>query len=372
MHVLVTTDTLSGVWSYTRELVSGLITRGHRVTLVSLGEIPLPQQTAWMEGLHGLSYHPTAFRLEWMQEAEQDLSESIAYLQGLIAELSPDLLHFNHFCFGAIAASQPKIVVAHGDYLSWWKAVHDTEPSPSRWLRWYRDTVREGLRKADSVVAPSFWMLESVQDCFGEPSRGSVIYNGRNPIFFNPYLAKDDCVLAIGRLLDAGKQVNLITQHRHPVPVCIVGSEPPIERIKLPIRADIKVSAGESTVALKGPQTEAQLRNLYGRSAIYAATSRYEPFGMAALEAALSRCAIVANDIPSFREIWGDAALYFDSNDASSLAATIRRLSDQRDLCRAYANRAYNRARERFTAKRMIDEYLSLYGELLQEHRAAA
>ena len=49
MHVLVTTDTLSGVWTYTRELVSGLVSRGLRVTLVSLGEVPLPEQTAWME-----------------------------------------------------------------------------------------------------------------------------------------------------------------------------------------------------------------------------------------------------------------------------------------------------------------------------------
>ena len=69
VHVLVTTDTLSGVWSYTRELVNGLVGRGTRVTLVSLGEIPLPQQTAWMENLRGLEYRPTAFRLDWMRRA---------------------------------------------------------------------------------------------------------------------------------------------------------------------------------------------------------------------------------------------------------------------------------------------------------------
>jgi len=39
MHVLVTTDTISGVWTYARELVSGLVSRGLRVTLVSLGEV---------------------------------------------------------------------------------------------------------------------------------------------------------------------------------------------------------------------------------------------------------------------------------------------------------------------------------------------
>ena len=75
---------------------------------------------------------------------------------------------------------------------------------------------------------------------------------------------------------------------------------------------------------------------------------------------------------PAFREIWGDAALYFRENDAASLAAAIRRLNDHRDLCRTYGNRAYQRARECFTSKRMIDEYLELYASLLQTKRAAA
>ena len=61
MHVLVTTDTLSGVWTYTRELVTGLVSRGMRVTLVSLGEIPLPDQTSWMDHLHGLALSPDSF-----------------------------------------------------------------------------------------------------------------------------------------------------------------------------------------------------------------------------------------------------------------------------------------------------------------------
>ena len=40
MHVLVTADTVGGVWTYTRELVTGLARRGVRVTLVSFGGAP--------------------------------------------------------------------------------------------------------------------------------------------------------------------------------------------------------------------------------------------------------------------------------------------------------------------------------------------
>jgi glycogen synthase len=372
VHVLVTADTLSGVWTYSRELVTGLISRGIRVTLVSFGEIPLPQQTSWMDSLHGLDYRPTAFRLDWMQEGEHDLDDSFAYLTALVRELKPNLLHLNQLCYGSLPVRVPRVVVAHGDLISWSREVHGHEPKQGRWLRWYREVVTRGLSSASAVVAPSVWMLDTLRSCYTQARREIVIYNGRNPIFFNPYVEKDDSVLAVGRLLDAGKQVSLLTQHTHPLPVCIVGSDSTVQASRIPIRADVKLSLDETRVALKGPQTDAQLRALYSRASIYAATSRYEPFGMAALEAALSRCAIVANDIPSFREIWDDAAVYFRANDADSLASAIRHLSDQRDLCRSYANRAYQRARDCFTAKRMIDDYLQLYEGLLRLESAAA
>jgi glycosyltransferase involved in cell wall biosynthesis len=93
---------------------------------------------------------------------------------------------------------------------------------------------------------------------------------------------------------------------------------------------------------------------------------------MPVLEAAFSRCAIIANDIANFREVWGDAALYFRTNDAASLAESIRQLNSDRAMCRAYGELAYTRARERFTTKRMIDEYLQLYRGLVSVYTAAA
>jgi glycosyltransferase involved in cell wall biosynthesis len=372
VHVLVTGDTLSGSWTYTRELVTGLVTRGVRVTLVSFGEIPLPEQSAWMDHLHGLDYHPTAFRLEWMQEAEDDLPESSAFLVSLIRELRPDVLHLNQFCYGNLRVDVPRVVAAQGDLISRTHAVCDLAPRMDTSLGWYRKTVLEGLAGADAVVAPSAWMLESISAYYIQPRRGEVIYPGRNPIFFNPYVSKDDCVLSVGRLVDAGKQVFLLTQQMHPLPVCIVGAEQTVPAPRIPIRADVKVATDETSVAVRGPQTDAQLRVLYSKAAIYAATSRYDPLGMTTLEAAFSRCAIVANDIPSFREVWGDAVLYFRTNDAASLAENIRRLSEDRPLRRTYAELAYNRARERFTSKRMMDRYLDLYRSLLGERAKAA
>lgn len=371
MHVLVTADTLSGSWTYTRELVTGLVTRGVRVTLVSLGEIPLPEQTAWMDHLHGLDYRPTAFRLEWMQEAEEDLPESSAFLAGLVEELHPDVLHLNQFCYGDLPVDVPRVVLASGDLLTFREAVQDQTPR-SHPTKWYRDAIARGIAGADVMVAPSYWMLDRISACYIRPPRAEVVYPGRNPIFFNPYISKEDSVLAVGRLVDASKQVSLLTQHEHPVPVCIVGAEQTVGVPRIPIRADVKVAVAETSVAICGPQTEAQLRALYSRASIFAATARYDPLAMSTLEAAFSRCAIVANDIPSFREMWADTAIYFRTNNAASLAANIRLLSDDHLMRRSYAELAYRRARERFTSKRLIDDYLQLYRSLVAIRSVAA
>src|SRR5207249_11956258 len=134
--------------------------RGVRVTLVSFGEIPLPQQTLWMDHLHGLEYRPTAFRLDWMDEGQEDLRESSAYLTALVKELKPDLLHLNQLCYGSLPVSVPRVVVAHGDLITWWKVVHGHEPKESRWLKWYRRGGSEGLAEASIGVDAREWKVE--------------------------------------------------------------------------------------------------------------------------------------------------------------------------------------------------------------------
>src|SRR2546428_13968537 len=100
MHVLMTADTVGGVWTYTQELVSGLIQQGIRVTLVSLGKLPSPQQSAWIDALPELDYRPTDYRLEWMQDSERGVEGSGHYLESGTRESRPDPLQFTSVFFG--------------------------------------------------------------------------------------------------------------------------------------------------------------------------------------------------------------------------------------------------------------------------------
>jgi glycogen synthase len=366
MHVLITADTVGGVWTYTRELVTGLSQRGARVTLVSFGGLPSPEQTIWMNNLADVDYRPTAFPLEWMQGAEHEVKESKLYLEAVVREVNPDVLHLNQYAYSDVALEYPRVVVAHSDVISWSLSVTGAEPAESCWLRWYRETVSNGLARADVVVAPSQWMLDAVCANYVRPHCGKVIHNGRTPEEFTANRAKEPFVLTVGRLWDEGKQVSLLAAADHAIPICIVGSE---DHPEARYRGALGFTAGRSCLKLLGRQSQEQLRVLYGQASTYAATSCYEPFGLAPVEAALSRCALVANDIPVFHELWEDAAYYFRKNDPESLAAAIRDLNEHPELRTDYANRAYQRAYECFSAERMSAEYESLYHTLIAKER---
>lgn len=365
MHVLITADTVGGVWIYTRELVSGLTRRGVRVTLVSFGKIPTPSQTRWLDALENLDFRPTAFKLEWMQDAAHDIAASTDYLQSVIDDVKPELLHLNQYCYGAVRAALPRVVVAHSDVVSWSAAVQGQEPEPGEWINWYRRVVSEGLAGADEVVAISEVVRQDLRRHFGVRD-AHVIYNGRSASLFEPNGPKENAVLAVGRVWDEAKNIGLLLEAQLEAPVWIAGTSSNPERDGM---ARIR---NKGNVEFKGELSEPELRRLYARAAIYVATSQYEPFGLAPVEAALSRCAIVANDIPTFHELWEDSILYYRRNDAASLRQTVHRLLNDRELREHHSAMAYQRARKIFPADRMVEDYMDLYKALIEAHQQRA
>jgi glycogen(starch) synthase len=365
MHVLVTTDTLGGVWTYTRELVTGLLKHDVRVTLVSFGNIPGEAQCSWMDEKPGLDFRPTAFRLEWMQESGADLAASSEFLMAVISETKPDLLHFNQYFYGALGTHLPKVVVAHSDVVGWYQAVHGTAKE-SAWLRRYVQLVSNGLRGADIIVAPSAWMLQSLQSNYHFETPTRVIHNGRSPGLFNPYVRKDDYIASVGRVWDLGKNAALLTQIELPALLHLAGEN------HNPETEEKAIAAVDRHLVIRGVLDEKEMQHLLSRAAIYVATSQYEPFGLASLEAALSRCAILASDIPSFRELWGDTVRYFVSNDAASLQHELKQLHSNRELRLGYGKASYEQALRHYRAEQMVGGYLQLYNSLVPRQASAA
>ena len=264
--------------------------------------LPKSRRGGWRVSA-GLDFRPTAFKLEWMQNSEEDMESSAAYLQALVREAKPDLLHFNQFYYGSLQCDVPRLVVAHSDVLSWWSCVHQTPPRNPPGCG---GTVRRWTRPWPQ---PLLWLRHRA-GCFSRYTSfisrlpgETVVCNGRTPTLFNPNARKNgQTITNRAGLWDSGKNAALLLREPMPETSTLSGLNAILSRSSDCIRQGRHSCKCSSGAAAGCPRT---IGNACP-SSIYAATSRYEPFGLAPLEAALSRCAIVASDIPTFRELWGD------------------------------------------------------------------
>ena len=104
MHVVMTTDATgsSGVWSYSLTLTAALRRRGIAVTLVSIGPAPTTDQQAAVAET-GARLIVTDYKLEWQEGLNGDVALSGIFLARLVDDLRPEILHSNHYCYGALA-----------------------------------------------------------------------------------------------------------------------------------------------------------------------------------------------------------------------------------------------------------------------------
>jgi glycogen synthase len=356
-RVLMTADTVGGVWTYALDLARALSERGIEVALATMGGPLADAQRETAERIPRLRLFESTFRLEWMEDPWRDVERAGEWLLRLESRIAPDIVHLNGYAHAALPWSAPKLVVAHSCVLSWWAAVKG-EPAPGNWDP-YRTAVKAGLAAADLVVAPSAAMLGALIEQHGPLTRSRVIPNGRDARLFRP-AAKEEMIFAAGRLWDEAKNLAALERVAPdlPWPIYVAGER------QHPDGGEIL----PHSTRLLGRLTPRALAAWLGRSAIYALPARYEPFGLSALEAALAGCVLVLGDLPSLREVWRNRAVFVPADDPAALRATLLSLIESPDRRNALAAGARARALE-LTPERMLEGYLAAYGELLAERQ---
>jgi glycosyltransferase involved in cell wall biosynthesis len=353
----MTADTVGGVWTYALELADALAPLGVAVTLATMGPPMTAEQRAEAEASTFVDVHEGGFALEWMTDPWHDVDRAGRWLLGLEARLRPDVVHLNGYVHGALAWRAPTVVVAHSCVLSWWDAVH-REPVPPEWEE-YRRRVTAGLRAADAVVAPTAAMRAELVRWYGVDG-GEVVPNGRRSDRVGPPVAaKEDLIVGGGRLWDEAKNLALLdaAAPRLRWPVAIAG-DPRHPGTGHPGTGRSPAVPGGSQ--LLGRLGAADLAEWLLRASIFVLPARYEPFGLGPLEAALAGCALVLGDIPSLREVWGEAAVYVDPDDEAGLVRTLNGLISDAPARAELAGRARRRAEE-LGPDRMAAAYHRVY-----------
>jgi glycogen synthase len=365
MKVLMTTDTVGGVWSYAVTLCRALERHGVDVVLATMGATLSPGQRDAVRSCRNVHVEESTYRLEWMADPWADVAAAAEWLLRIEGATRPDVIHLNGYAHAALPWSAPTLVVAHSCVLSWWHAVHGCE-APPEWDR-YRSAVAAGIGAADMLVAPTRAALDAITADTGLPAQWRVLPNGCDnealPLGtrdgFGRYARHRTLpapvVLAAGRLWDEAKNLRTLSAAAPLMkwPLCVAGSDLHPSGERRPLHG----------VNHLGVLTPAAMRRWHDRASIFVHPALYEPFGLAPLEAALARTALVLGDIATLREVWGDAAVYVAPDDAAGIADAVNRLAGDPVRLAERAEAARRRART-MTARTMAAGYAAAYHEL--------
>ncbi|WP_419826369.1 glycosyltransferase family 4 protein [Sphingomonas sp.] len=359
VRLLMTADAVGGVWQYALDLAGALAPLGIETVLALLGPPPDDRQRVAACAVAGLRLVETGLPLDWLAADEAQVQSAAAAIAQLAEREAVDLVQLNQPALAATPMPRPAVAVVHSCVATWWAAAGHG-PLPERFA-WQTALVRAGLARADAIVCPSRAFAERVRETYRLAASPHVVHNGPRvrPAGIDTPAA---FALTAGRLWDEGKGVAVLD--------------------RAAARIGLRFEAAGATTSPAGdmirlahlhPLGHLDHDALASRLAlrpVFASAARYEPFGLAVMEAAQAGCALVLADNPTFHELWDGVAAFVDPADDQGFAEAIAALVDDPRLRLARGELARRRA-ARFTPEAMAAGMAAFYRAMLVERAAA-
>ena len=333
LRVLMTVDSVGGVWRYAMTLARGLQRCGVQTIFCGFGPPPRPDQREEASGIGKLVW--TDLPLDWTVESPEQLAGIPHTIAALAEAHGADLIHLNLPSQAAgLRTSRPIITVTHSCTVTWFRTVHGDD-GPASW-HWQKELNRDGFRRSSLVLAPSQSHACLTESCYNIGPVETVLNASAPPEPGADAPCRLDLVYAAGRWWDDGKNPGGLDEiaRLSPWPVLALGAT------QGPQGQAVQLNHARTV----GSLPHETVRVLAKCATIFVSPSRYEPFGLAALEAASGGAALVLSDIPTYRELWGDAALFASPDSPEDFALQIERLAGDEALRRTHSDRAQQRA----------------------------
>jgi glycosyltransferase involved in cell wall biosynthesis len=195
----------------------------------------------------------------------------------------------------------------------------------------------------ESIIIPNPYDADTFTTTSGEDARPlDLIFVGRLVTQKGP----DILLQSMRRVTDAGCTPNLT----------VVGVGPELPRLQQLVTA----LGLDSQVTFAGAQSGHQLASTMKQHKIAVIPSRFEAFGVVALEAIACGCAVIASDTRGLPETVGPCGIVFNSEDTEDLASAIMRLlGDPHEVGRLTAQGAKHLSR--FHPSSVARAYLDVF-----------
>lgn len=181
-------------------------------------------------------------------------------------------------------------------------------------------------------------------------------------------LKADKYGLYVGRIVP-GKGVDVLVrcwqQARTGMPLVIVGDSAHDGRYGRLCRL-----AADESIRFVGPRFDEELAELYSNAAVVVHPSQREGMSLVLLEAAAYGRCVVARDIPANRQVLGQAMEGFNGDSTEDLARAVKKCLGDAALRRRLGAAARQTVTERFSWRKIADQYERLYEcALTSRHR---
>lgn len=241
-----------------------------------------------------------------------------------------------------------------------------TEHSPENRRR--RSHVLSGIdrvayRRYAVIVAISAGVEESLRTHLGRYAPKIVtIQNGVRLERVQPVRSMVDGdplrLISVGKLdrrKDLGRAIDAVGGLPN-VTLTIVGDGPQ--------RQDLEARAARfpGQITLLGARDD--VPELLSSAHVFVSTSRYEGFGLAAVEALAAGLPVLAPNLPGLREVLGSAGLLHEPSDTSTLRKQVSQLTDDRELLKELRALAFVQG-ARFSIAETVERHIDLYREVV-------
>lgn len=355
-RIMMTVDAVGGVWRYAMDLAAGLRSEGIATCFVGLGPPPSRQEKAEAMAIGEIDWLDEP--LDWMVQDEGALKKVPHAIAALAKRRQVDLLHLNLPSQAAeLDIDMPVVAVSHSCVVTWFAAVRQAAV-PDGW-RWQQSLNARGFERAAAVVAPSHSHAAMLRAAYGPIPHLTVTYNASG-VRAAADPPKEDFAFAAGRWWDEGKNAAVLDAAAAQMtwPLLTVGAD------HGPDGQGMTMSKTRHLGIL--PHAEAM--TLMRRAAIFVSPSLYEPFGLAALEAARSGAGLVLADIANYRELWDGAAVFANPHRPVAFADAVNHLASDVVSRQALADKARLRSK-RFSLQAQAASMARVYASLLEHGR---
>ena len=227
---------------------------------------------------------------------------------------------------------------------------------------WREQISRRVLRRADVVLSVSGAVAQYVRRIGG---RATVVPNGLPPAVPVPHpratlgLGSGPVVGGVGRLNPQkgwevlGAVAGRLRADRPDLRVVVLGEGAERDRLSQPDCAGLELLGARPDAA-----------GLMGAFDVLVAPSRFEAFGLVALEAMHAGVPVVASEVGGLPEVLGDTGVLVPPGDADALERAVADLLDDPVRRQSLGGRGAARARVLFTPEAMVEGVLRTYDDV--------